>query len=61
MDMLTIDLGPTPTARIGDTVTIIGPGASAEDVAKQLGTINYEVVTRLSPRVTRVYTGTAAD
>ena len=57
MDMLTVDLGPAPTARVGDRVTIIGPGASAEDVARRLDTINYEVVTRLSPRVTRVYTG----
>ena len=56
MDGLTIDLGPDPGPHVGDIVTVIGPEVSAEDIARRLGTINYEIVTRLGARVERVYT-----
>ena len=52
-----IDVSDIPGVRIGDEVVLIGPqGAdriSAEEVANRLGTINYEVVSAILPRVPR--------
>ncbi len=60
MDSLTIDLGPEPAAAIGDEVILIGAQGSerilCEEVARRLGTINYEVVCGVSPRVPREHT-----
>jgi alanine racemase len=55
MDGLTVDLGSRPRARVGDAVTVIGPGVSAEDIARKLGTISYEIVARLGRRVQRIH------
>jgi alanine racemase len=59
MDNITVDLGPDPVAREGEPATIIGrDGAesqTAEDLARRIGTINYEVLTGISRRVPRVY------
>ena len=43
------------TAYNGDTVTLIGDGISAQDVADWAGTIPYEVLTNINTRVPRVY------
>jgi len=60
MDQLTVEL-PSGVGRAGDTVTFIGVSGSerilAEDVARLLGTINYEVVCDIGPRVERRYIG----
>ena len=57
MDNLTIDLGPETEVAIGDEVTLIGTQGSerilAEEVARRLATINYEIVCGVSPRVPR--------
>jgi alanine racemase len=57
MDNITIDLGPDTNVQIGDPVVLIGSQGSerigAEEVARRLGTINYEVTCGLSPRVRR--------
>lgn len=57
MDNLTVDLGPTSEAEVGDEVVLVGAQGEerilAEEVARRLGTINYEVVTSISPRVPR--------
>ncbi len=59
MDNITLDLGPEPTAGPGDLATIIGAeGAerqTAEDVARRVGTINYEILCGISRRVPRAY------
>jgi alanine racemase len=61
MDNVTIDLGPGAAAlRLrGEPATLIGrqgeEAISAEEVARRLGTINYEVTCALSARVPRVY------
>lgn len=59
MDNLTIDLGPEPDVRVGDPAVLIGEQdgerISAEEVARRLGTINYEVTCGLSQRVPRVH------
>jgi alanine racemase len=59
MDNITIDLGPTPAARVGDRATIMGADGderqTAEDLARRLGTINYEITCGISARVPREY------
>ena len=59
MDMLTIDVGHIPGLRIGMPVTIIGAdgdaGISAEEHARDRGTIPYEVVCSVGKRVKRMY------
>ena len=59
MDQFVVDLGATSTAKSGDWVSIFGPGAggeyTADDWASAAGSINYELVTRIGPRVPRIY------
>ncbi len=58
MDYLCVNLGNTE-AHIGDEVTLIGEDGGdslrAEDLAQWAGTIPYEIVTRLSSRLPRIY------
>jgi len=60
MDSFMADLGDDECA-VGDEAVLIGAqGAeriAAEDVAARIGTINYEVVAMLSPRLERVFIG----
>lgn len=60
MDQFMLDVGDAPVAA-GDEVILFGPGRdgepTADDWAAALGTINYEVVTRVGARVPRVYRG----
>jgi alanine racemase len=57
MDNVTVALGSEPEAEIGDEVVLIGSQGGerilAEEVARRMGTINYEVTTGLLPRVRR--------
>ena len=56
MDQFVVDLGPDSTAKSGDIAEIFGPnGYSIDDWARACGTINYEIVTRISSRVPRIY------
>ncbi len=57
MDQLVIDLG-TDEAHEGEEVVLFGEdGPSADDWAEVCGTIGYEIVTRIGPRVPRVHRG----
>jgi alanine racemase len=51
MDMLNVDLTPVPTAHVGSNVTLWGVGLPVEHVATACGTISYELLTALAPRV----------
>jgi alanine racemase len=51
MDMLTVDLTELPDARIGSQVTLWGRGLPIDDVAISAGTIGYELMCALAPRV----------
>ena len=55
MDMLTIDVTDIEKVTLGDTVELWGENLSVETVAEYLDTINYELLTRVSDRVPRVY------
>lgn len=55
MDMLTIDVTDITSAQPGMTVELWGPRLSVDTVAAHCGTIGYELLVRVSPRVPRVY------
>ena len=55
MDMTMIDVSHIPEARIGDEVTIFDKDHSIEILAKACGTIPYEILTNLNPRIRKVY------
>jgi alanine racemase len=46
-----------PPVRIGDVGTVYGGLVSIDEQAENSGTISYELLTRLGPRVVRRYTG----
>jgi alanine racemase len=58
MDQFVLDVGSDEVAA-GDVVTVFGAGQSgeptAQDWAEWLGTISYEIVTRVGARVPRTY------
>lgn len=54
MDTLVVDLGPTSTAAVGDPVVLWGDGLAVEEVAAAAGTISYDLLCRVGPRVARV-------
>ena len=51
MDMLCVDLTPIPDADAGTRVVLWGEGLPVEEVAHAAGTISYELLCALSPRV----------
>lgn len=59
MDNITVDVGPHPTVSVGQRGTIIGTDGTerqtAEQLARRLQTISYEVLCWISRRVPRVY------
>ncbi|ASY23460.1 alanine racemase [Candidatus Nanopelagicus abundans] len=59
MDQFVVDLGITSTAKAGDEVIVFGDGSNGEytvdEWAKAANTINYEIITRIGPRVPRIY------
>ena len=62
MDQFVLDVGQDPVAP-GDPVVLWGPGTdgepTAQDWADAVGTIHYELVTRLGGRLRRRHVGTA--
>ncbi len=55
MDMCMIDVTDLPEVQVGDVITIFGDGIPLEEKADTLGTITYELLCDISPRVPRVY------
>ena len=59
MDQFVVDLGSDSTAKSGDWVIVFGDGSHGEYTADDWGSasssINYEIVTRIGPRVPRIY------
>jgi alanine racemase len=51
MDMMTVDLTKVPNARVGSKVTLWGDGLPIDEVAEAAGTIGYELMCALAPRV----------
>lgn len=57
MDMLAVDLTHLPAAGIGSKVVLWGEGVPIETVAAAAGTIGYELMCAVAPRVPLVETG----
>lgn len=55
MDMITIDLRKVPQAKVGDPVRLWGEGVPAEVIAKNAGTLAYELFCGLTQRVRFIY------
>jgi len=54
MDMCMVDVTDLPEAQAGDEALVYGPGLT-ERAAQMAGTIVYELLCRVSPRVPRIY------
>jgi alanine racemase len=58
MDMTVVDVSAVEEARVGDAVTLMGVDGGMhidlDDVAQQVGTIGYEILTGLTQRLPRV-------
>ena len=62
MDMLTVDLSQMPHARIGSEVTLWGRASNGavlaiDEVARAAGTVGYELMCAVAPRVPSVVQG----
>jgi alanine racemase len=59
MDMCMFDVTNVKNVKVGDEITLIGKSGNeeikVEDIAKQIGSITYEVVCQISSRVPRIY------
>ena len=55
MDAVMIDVTDVPSCKMGDTVEIFGEHVPVEQLSEARGTIPYEILTSVSPRVKRVY------
>ena len=55
MDMITIDLTEYENVAVGDSVELWGAGLPVNTIASAAGTIGYELLTSVTPRVPRIY------
>jgi alanine racemase len=61
MDFVSLDVsgvGPEP-ARVGESVELIGPNVTADEVGVAAGSLGYEILTNLGQRYVRRYLGAA--
>lgn len=60
MNVTMVDVTDVPRVKAGDRATIIGKNHNAEitadQVARQAGTISYELVSRINPAIPRILT-----
>ena len=57
MDMLNVDLSGIPEASVGSEVMLWGAALPVDEVAQAAGTIGYELMCSITPRVQRATTG----
>ena len=55
MDMVTVDVTDCLDVNVGAQAMLWGDQPAIDDIAAHSGTIGYELMTRLTPRATRVY------
>ncbi len=57
MDLISLDVSAVPPehARPGAIVYLLGGGVGLDGMARDAGTISYEILTRLGPRLQRAY------
>ena len=51
MDMLHVDLSEIEDAGVGSPVTLWGKGLPVDEVAQSAGTVGYELLCALAPRM----------
>ena len=51
MDMMCVDISNIPEAKVGTPVTLWGAGLSCDEVAQAAGTVSYQLLCALAPRV----------
>jgi alanine racemase len=60
MDMTMVDVTDLPAVQVGDRVTVLGRQGQeailADEIAQWSGTIPYETLCAIGPRIPRVYT-----
>ena len=54
MDQFMVDLTSFPDIQEGDEAILFGEGLSVDELARLIGTINYEMVCMVSKRVPRI-------
>jgi alanine racemase len=59
MDFINVDVTDVPEemTRRGGWVEVMGQRVTVDDLTDRAGTIGYELLSRLGPRVLRVYEG----
>jgi alanine racemase len=57
MDLIAMDVTEVVDAAPGQRVELFGPNLDIDTVARQAGTVSYELLSRISARVRRVYLG----
>ena len=56
MNLSMVDVSRLSQVNLDDEVVLLGKDNPAEEMAEKIGTINYEIVTRINPLLQRVYT-----
>lgn len=58
MNMIVVNVSKIPNLKVGDEAILLGGRGKeripAEEIAEKIGTINYEIVTRINPLIPRV-------
>jgi len=55
MNLTMVDVSQVKGVKAGDEVVLLGQGMTAEEMAEKIGTINYEVITRINSVLERRY------
>jgi len=59
MEKITVNVSHIPQVEVGDEAVLLGPQGeeliSADEIARWIGSNNYEVVTSIAPRLPRIY------
>lgn len=54
MNLIMVDVADVKNVKVGDRAELLGKEITADELAKKIGTINYEVVTRINPLIPRI-------
>ncbi len=55
MDQIIVDVTELESCKPGDEAELFGPNLLVSDLAEKAGTISWEILTQITPRVARVY------
>lgn len=54
MNLTMVDVTAVKNVKVGEKAELIGKAITADELAEKIGTINYEVVTRINPLIPRI-------